>query len=283
MHPVPPFLFTRNLGVPFFGLSDYNVHKWYVISVITVPSLLYLERNVYFMELIVISHTKIKIMLSKPDMARYELTSSHMDFADEHTRCSVRRILADAEKQIGFDTEGERLFVQFFASRDGGCEIFVTKLGKNTDVCQSTEKSEEHLLARVREYESDDTHYETEESMPLIRSTTPLTSSRTNTESIHPAENSSATVFVEQLSILLSLCRRLLNAGFSGCSDAYMHESANGFYLRINEDNGENLVCIYPFIGEYGAILSNVNWDLYIDEHAKLLCPLCAVQTLGVL
>ncbi len=242
------------------------------------------------MELIVISHTKIKIMLTKPDMARYELTTSHIDSADEHTRCAVRHILADADRKVGFDTEGQRLFVQFFASKDGGCEIFVTKLGKNTDVCQSTDETyerEKRLLACVRECEAgdafDEALGETEDSMPLIRSDAAITSARVNTVNIIPAENLSVTVFIEELSILLSLCRRLLDAGFAGCSEAYMHESKKGFYLRLNESHGAILLQDYPFIDEYGAVLDNTAWDLYIDEHAGILCPSSAVQTLGVL
>jgi len=239
------------------------------------------------MELIVISHTKIKIMLTRPDMARYELTTAHIDSTDERTRCAVRHILADADKQVGFDTEGQRLFVQFFASKDGGCEIFVTKLGKNTDVCQSIDAREERLLACVRECEAgdavDEALGETEDSMPFIRSEATVTSTRVSTVNILPTENVSITVFVEELSTLLSLCRRLLDAGFSGCSEAYMHESKKGFYLRLNESHGANLPRDYPFIDEYGAVLGNTAWELYIDEHAGILCPSSAVQTLGVL
>lgn len=82
------------------------------------------------MELIVITPTKLKIMLTPPDMKRYDLSPTRMDCADEETRRSFRRIFNDARTQIGFDTTGERLFVQLYTSRGGGCEIFVTKLGE---------------------------------------------------------------------------------------------------------------------------------------------------------
>jgi negative regulator of genetic competence, sporulation and motility len=235
------------------------------------------------MELIVISHTKIKIMLTKPDMARYELATSNIDSADEHTRCAIRHILADADEQVGFDTEGQRLFVQFFASKDGGCEIFVTKLGNNTDTCQQIEAREERLLACVRECEFGNSFDETEDSMPLIKSEATSISPRMDTTSLLSVENISVTVFVEELSVLLSLCRRLLGAGFSGCSEAYMHESKKGFYLRLNESHRAHPSQDYPFVGEYGVVLANTAWDLYIDEHARILCPSSAVQTLGVL
>lgn len=243
------------------------------------------------MELIVINHAKIKIMLTKPDMARYQLTTSTMDSANEHTRCAVRHILADADKQVGFDTDGQRLFVQLFASKDGGCEIFVTKLGKNHDVCQPIEAREERLLACVREGEaddlldvpSDDSTEETEVTTPSIKSDPSWTFPFLNEENQFHEPNRSLTVFLEELPTLLSLCRRLLEVGFSGNSRAYAHESKKGFYLQLEEHIGAGASRIYPFIYEYGTVLPHEAWALYINEHAEILCPSTAVQTLGVL
>ena len=255
------------------------MHKWYVIVVVTVPSPLYLERNVYFMELIVISHTKIKIMLTKPDMAYYELSGSDLNSADEHTRRAVRHILSDADRRVGFDTEGERLFVQFFASKDGGCEIFVTKLGKNIDVSQVTDACEERLLACVRECESMDARDGTEDSMPLSRSAAHCLVPCAYTGSLEA--DPVTVVCVEEMSTLLSLCRRLLNAEFDGESTAYINDSQKKFYLCLHRT--ENADRLFPFLAEYGSVSSNAAYMLYIDEHARLICEKRAVQVLGVL
>ena len=84
------------------------------------------------MELIVISESKIKIMLTEPDMQYYRLNASNMNCADVCTQAAFRHIFEDAHREVGFDTEGKRLFIQLYTSIEGGCEIFVTKLDKHT-------------------------------------------------------------------------------------------------------------------------------------------------------
>ena len=81
------------------------------------------------MELIVISPTRLKIMLTEPDMRRSPCppirravpTAKHGDPCGVCLTMPVRR--------PAFETEGARLLIQLYASRTGGCEIFVTKLG----------------------------------------------------------------------------------------------------------------------------------------------------------
>ena len=80
------------------------------------------------MELIVICDTRLKIMLTGEDMAHYALGDPCKEEVSPHTREALRHILTDARAEIGFDTEGDRLLVQLYASKGGGCEIFVTKL-----------------------------------------------------------------------------------------------------------------------------------------------------------
>ncbi len=81
------------------------------------------------MELIQISDSKLKIMLSDADMARFSLDAYDMDYSRSETRRAFRQMLDSVRDQSGFDTCGERIFVQVYPSNDGGCEVFVTKLG----------------------------------------------------------------------------------------------------------------------------------------------------------
>ena len=37
--------------------------------------------------------------------------------------------MTEARNRIGFDTDGNQIYVQVYPSREGGCEMFVTKLG----------------------------------------------------------------------------------------------------------------------------------------------------------
>ncbi len=80
------------------------------------------------MELIRISDSKLKIMLSESDMRHYEIDAATLDYENSDTRRAVRRILADAREGSGFDVACDRLLIQFYPSRDGGCEVYVTKM-----------------------------------------------------------------------------------------------------------------------------------------------------------
>lgn len=80
------------------------------------------------MELIVIGDSKLKIMLSPRDMAKYSLSCDNIDYSTDKTREAFRSILDDAGKRTGFDISSHKLCLQVFPSRKGGCEIFVSRL-----------------------------------------------------------------------------------------------------------------------------------------------------------
>ena len=80
------------------------------------------------MELILISDSKLKIMLSQKDMIKYALKVEDINYDNTETRRAFWSILDEAKHKTGFDAARERMFVQVFPSRCGGCEIFVTKL-----------------------------------------------------------------------------------------------------------------------------------------------------------
>ncbi|MBR2474377.1 MAG: adaptor protein MecA [Clostridia bacterium] len=80
------------------------------------------------MELIRISYDKIKISLSKAELDEYELTVDEMDGGAQKTQRVFRELFVCARDQTGFDTDGERVFVQIFRAKGGGCEIFVSKV-----------------------------------------------------------------------------------------------------------------------------------------------------------
>ena len=82
------------------------------------------------MELILISDTKLKIMLSADDMRRYELNCDTIEMPDSTARSGFRAILREARRLTGFDAADSRIFVQLYPERGGGCEMFVTKIGR---------------------------------------------------------------------------------------------------------------------------------------------------------
>lgn len=90
------------------------------------------------MEWIMIDHSKVKLMLDSADMQKYALDNCSLDYEDARCRQAVRAILKHVREQTGFDTTGDRVLVQVFPSRDGGCEMFVTRLSEHLPSSCST-------------------------------------------------------------------------------------------------------------------------------------------------
>ena len=80
------------------------------------------------MELIRISDDKIKISLTKAELDSYEISVESMDYGAEQTRSVFKELFGRAKQSTGFDAQGNKVFVQIYSARDGGCEIFVSKL-----------------------------------------------------------------------------------------------------------------------------------------------------------
>ncbi len=82
------------------------------------------------MELILINHSKLKVTMSAEDMHTYAISCDTMDYGKASTRGAFRALLEEARQQTGFDAQHDRIFVQVYPVRGGGCELYVTKLGE---------------------------------------------------------------------------------------------------------------------------------------------------------
>ena len=82
------------------------------------------------MELLRIGDNKLKVTLTGEDMERFCLETDTMDYDTTETRRAFWQILDEAKHQTGFDAGGGRIFVQVYASRAGGCEMYVTLEGE---------------------------------------------------------------------------------------------------------------------------------------------------------
>ena len=86
------------------------------------------------MEFILINENKIKVMLSACDLEEFEIEAEELDYANTDTKRMLWDILSRAKHSTGFDTDGQRVLVQLYPSRHGGCEMFVTKIGMLSSV-----------------------------------------------------------------------------------------------------------------------------------------------------
>lgn len=90
------------------------------------------------MEVLKINSAKLKIMLTFDDMIEYGLCADKIDYNDTSTKRSFWKILDKARELSGFDTEGDKVLIQFYPSKDGGCELFITKLGLVPSLAEKT-------------------------------------------------------------------------------------------------------------------------------------------------
>ncbi len=98
------------------------------------------------MELIIISESKLKIMLNADEVKKYDLETGCQ--GDISGRAAFRNILKEARDKCGFDAVGERVFVQYYPERGGGCEMFITKLGEKRSEkrTNTTEKRSGYII-----------------------------------------------------------------------------------------------------------------------------------------
>ncbi len=254
------------------------------------------------MELILINQTKLKIMLTAPDLLHYELIPDeleHMSCTDRHTRAAFRHIFDDAEAQTGFHTQGERLLVQMFTSKCGGCEIFVTKLGAMLPIQEgdsataghdtSLTPGEEALIRQALTCEDEPLQEETSEAgdtMCDIQHDTPAYHER---EGLLPQDTALRRIIltVPDMKTLLAVCNRLRAIGYTGHSRAYIDENRTpaAFCLCLEVPDGIFYLLpeAYAFLREYGEVSKHRFSELYLTEYGRVLCADKAVETLGQL
>ena len=93
------------------------------------------------MELIRISDRKLKIMLTSTDMRRFELNNDDFGEGSAQTRRAFRLLLEEVKRQTGFDAEDHQISVQYFPSREGGCEMFLSQLSCTEEIPAHTTKA----------------------------------------------------------------------------------------------------------------------------------------------
>lgn len=207
------------------------------------------------MELIRINDKKLKIMLTSTDMKNYALDVQKLSGGAEETRQAFRHLLHDAGIDGGFEPGNDKIYIQYYPSREGGCEMFITRLDQvaapmDTVGTQSVQKS----------------------AKKEIRSGWQL-----------------AFRFNSLSSLLLS-CRALdmVLSSLAGrvTSSVYRdeREEKDQFYLLISvvgHDDHAEPFALSRILSEFGYKLSHQDAKLYLGEHGEPLCLKNAIETLG--
>ena len=200
------------------------------------------------MEWIRISSNKLKIMLTAEDARRYALRFERADYADTGTRRAFREILTDVRKKTGFDATEDKVYIQMYPSKEGGCELFVTKVGAPL---HGGEK--EHA---------------TSELSPAPKPTEELRQMAFRFDSMEK---------------LLAVCRRLATTHRTVRSEAFTDDGGRFWLLMTEKGDAAQIAEDYIFIPEYGKIEDAEAAALRLTEHGRVLCAERAVEILGKL
>lgn len=200
------------------------------------------------MDLIKINENKLKIMLTPSDMQSYAISAEELDAENIETRAAFRTIMKEARSRTGFDSDGNRIYVQLYPSKEGGCELFVTKLG----LSGQHDKKERHAIASSK--------------------STP--------------DQSNIAVFVfESLKDVIRVCQHLRTRFLHGESSVWRDELGR-YYLRLRNRKG-TYPCLNPvtfaFVHEYAEAKEANATLLYITEHASPICEKNAIERLSEL
>jgi len=97
------------------------------------------------MEYILINEGKLKVMLELADLEEFDINAEDLDYANPVAKPVFEDILRYAREEFGFDTSGHKVLLQLFPSRDGGCELFITRLPSLCEQTKSQPKVKESV------------------------------------------------------------------------------------------------------------------------------------------
>ena len=81
------------------------------------------------MEVLLIGEAKLKIILTEEEVKKYRLEITEPCKDTARTRRVLWNILETARGRVSFDPSGDKVLIQLYPTGEGGCEMFVTKLG----------------------------------------------------------------------------------------------------------------------------------------------------------
>lgn len=238
------------------------------------------------MELIPINESKLKIMLDEIDMREYRL-GAESDCADTETRRAIRSILDLARQKIGFNTEGAEIFVQLYASKKGGCELFVTK-GETYDNCEretdyQTEKISAHNTSKETKQSTSQSKSKKKEAAKASQS-----SELTVRENTLPyPQRSEIGRLAFSFESLYDLCRvcAILHKRLTKAASRALRDDQGLFYLLLYNTgmSAYSRLDKLSFIYEYGTRQSFDGLNTYLCEHGKVICDNNAIEILGTM
>lgn len=103
------------------------------------------------MEIIKIGRDSFKISLDSNEAKKYELIESIR--ANDCMSTSIKVLLEALKEKSGIDFGKERVSAEVYISKDGGCEVFVSKMPEITPITKNNTKPRSRLIYRFETLE----------------------------------------------------------------------------------------------------------------------------------
>ena len=183
------------------------------------------------MEFLLISESKLKIILSESDLREYKIDTPSQDYETPTCRRAIWSILDKAKKEVGFDPTGDKVLLQFYPTKTKECEVFVTKLGVLSCASAKIVSKSDRITMLSRE------------------------------KKLYVFDSA------EALSLAARAIRRAI--GFYPRSDVYRGYGEK-YFLSVVEYGKSGETAEFPQILEFGKGLS-ADFYAYLSEHAELI------------
>lgn len=196
------------------------------------------------MELILIGDSRLKVILTAEEVRRFAPALEEGELDGHTAKAALRELFDEIRRKSGFDAANDRVLVQLYPSRGGGCEIFLTKLGKAVRPRAISEETGE--LA----------------APPTLRPV--LFGFRGITE-------------------LLAVCRQLERTGYDLLSTAYVSDDGRYYLVLQERARSGTRPGALSFVEEFGERRGGVMALSYIKEHGRCIAAGDAVSRLASL
>ena len=209
------------------------------------------------METIRISDRKLKIMLTASDMSHFELNANTLETGIQSHRI-FRHLLHELKDKVGFEADDGHISVQYFPSREGGCEMFISNLdedGEHEEMGTAENKEMRKAALQIQR--------------PCARS---------------DCFRREFAYRFESLEDLLAVCRRLVQIGYI-CESSAWRDSEKRYFLLMTALTASpfSIPDEIGFIVEYGKIENAAAIRLYVREYGQTICEKEALMRLAKL
>jgi negative regulator of genetic competence, sporulation and motility len=189
-----------------------------------------------------ISENKAKIMLTREDVRRFDLDTEKLNYSDPETRNKIWKVLDQLKDSCNFDHKGYKLLIQFYPSRDGGAELFITKL-------ENLPYKSERILSCA-------------EDIAMLQSQCDVY----NFKSLED----------------LTKAARILNAKKGVLGSELYYDDDSGYYLKLETRglNKNGNICEFTVVLEFAERINRERYP-YIREHCRSLAEKNAIELLA--